>query len=180
MSESHAPQLQRIGTLATLGAELAHLAWEAAHGGVKAHHILNRDTLPEISNWWGVFLLPLLAWFLLGRIARRISTTGSRRLPAQVMVGLIGALLYGLGLTVAFSTGASEIASLMARGILFLALLLPVYRAECVLGLVLGMTFTFGVVLPTAFASILAGISAVVQLVIVPAVLRLVHRIARK
>jgi hypothetical protein len=29
------------------------LAWNHFHGGVPSHHILAREDLPEISNWWG-------------------------------------------------------------------------------------------------------------------------------
>ena len=176
MTSARAPQLQRLGTLATLGAESAHLAWEATHGGVKAHHILNRDSLPEISNWWGLLVLPLLAWFLLGRVERRMTASGNTQIPSGITVGFVGALLYGAGLALAFTTGHSEISSLMFPGMLALALLLPVYRAECVLGLVVGMSFTFGVVLPTAIATILALISALVHLVVVPVGRRVVGR----
>ena len=54
-----------------------------------------------------------------------------------------------------------------------LALLLPVYRAECVLGFVLGMTLTFGAVLPTVFGSIIAAVSVVVHLYVRPVLMRL-------
>ena len=53
-------------------------------------------------------------------------------------------------------------------GMLLLALLLPVYRPECVLGFVLGMTFTFGAILPTVVASVIAAFSALVQLCVRP------------
>jgi hypothetical protein len=49
------------------------LLWGHFHGGVPAHHILNQKDLPEISNWWGGLLLPILTWFLFGRIETRLS-----------------------------------------------------------------------------------------------------------
>ena len=65
-------------------------------------------------------------------------------------------------------------------GMLLLALLLPVYRAECVLGFVLGMTFTFGAILPTMVASVIAVFSALVQLCVRPVLMGRWHRLRHK
>ena len=37
-----------------------------------------------------------------------------------------------------------------------LALFVPIYRAECVLGFILAMTVPFGAVLPTVFATVMS------------------------
>ena len=79
----------------------------------------------------------------------------------NVVAGFAGALLFGVLLAAFFTNGLGHISSYMFRGLLLLALFLPIYRAEYVLGFVLGMTFTFGAVLPTAVASLVALISAV-------------------
>ncbi|HSF52731.1 MAG TPA: hypothetical protein VLA71_03215, partial [Algoriphagus sp.] len=50
--------------------------------------------------------------------------------------------------------------------VLLAALFLPIYRAECLLGFVFGMTYTFGAVLPTLVGSILALIGAAIYLFI--------------
>jgi hypothetical protein len=55
-------------------------------------------------------------------------------------------------------------------GILLIALFYPIYRAECLLGFVLGMTFTFGAVLPTGIGSILASIGFLTFNLVEPAV----------
>ena len=34
------------------------LVWNYYHGGVPRHHILHREDLPAISNWWGGLLPP--------------------------------------------------------------------------------------------------------------------------
>jgi hypothetical protein len=52
--------------------ELGHLFWEHVNGGVLSHHLLNRSDFPSISNWWGIIILPLLAWFSTTRIRKRI------------------------------------------------------------------------------------------------------------
>jgi hypothetical protein len=155
-------------TGAILLAELAHLAWEHFHGGVVSHHILHRPDLPSISNWWGALLLPGLAWFLIGRIQKRAVSSSSQSrmvlgLPAAILIGFVVSLLFGAALAVAFSFGYEAVTSYMFLSMFLTALLFPIYRAECVLGFVLGMTFTFGAVLPTAVGSIFASISALVR-----------------
>ncbi len=153
------------------------LAWEHAHGGVASHHLLQRADMPAISNWWGGLLLPVLSWFLLGRIHRRSArrpgrSTGAPMFPPGAAVGCAGALLYGVLLSAFFSHGYSDLTSYMFQSLLLLALFLPIYRAEYVLGFVLGMTVTFGAVLPTIAGSLVAGIAAVIYRYLRPAVLR--------
>lgn len=77
------PDLQSrlILAISAFALEVCHLGWEYTHGGVPAHHLLNNPELPAISNWWGLLVVPLLVWFLVGRIQRRAATlvqTGSR------------------------------------------------------------------------------------------------------
>jgi hypothetical protein len=163
-------------------AELAHLAWEYFNGGVRSHHVLNRADLPEISNAWGLLLLPALAWFLSGRIQKRIAlqtraSADASKLPMSVVAGFAGALLFGVVLSASFTYDYDNVASVMFRAMFLLALLLPVYRAECVLGFVLGMTFTFGAVLPTGIGSIFAALSAVAHLLVRPVLIRLWRRL---
>ena len=56
---------------------LGLLLWQYFHGEVPSHHILDRKDLPEISNWWGGLLLPILTWLLLSKIENRISKQDS-------------------------------------------------------------------------------------------------------
>jgi hypothetical protein len=146
--------------------ELAHLGWEHLNGGVPAHHLLNRSDLPAISNWWGIFVVPALTWFLIGRIQRRISKQvpdNPRSLPPVVLAGFFGSLAYGAALALAFTMNY-EAVSYMFLGLFAVSLLAPTYRAEYVLGFVLGMTFTFGAVLPTVIALLVASFSRLVHL----------------
>jgi hypothetical protein len=145
------------------------LAWNYFHGGVPSHHILDNEDLPAISNWWGGLLLPLLTWFLLYRIQKRLirnndEQSKTSRFSINILYGFIGALLFGMLLSAFFTFGYSDIPGYMLLGLLLLALFFPIYRAECILGFVIGMTFTFGAVLPTAVGSLLALISAVLYL----------------
>jgi len=152
-------------TALVLLAELIHLAWQHFHGGVVSHHILNHADLPAISNGWGAVLLPAVTWFLTGRIGRRVAlranhTGVTARLPSGIVASFVAALAFGVVLSIAFSFDYASVSSTMFFGVLALAMFLPLYRAECVLGFILGMAFTFGAVLPTLIGSMIAAIAA--------------------
>ena len=158
-------------------AELAHLVWEHLHGGVRSHHILNRADLPAISNAWGALLLPAMAWFLSGRVQKRITSQSHAKdaaamLPASVVAGFVGTLVFGTLFAGSFAYGYETVTGYLFQGLIVLALLLPLCRAEWVLGFVLGMTFTFGAVLPTVVGSVIAALSAVAHLVVFPLLVR--------
>ncbi len=150
------------------------LVWNHFHGGVSSHHILHRKDLPAISNWWSGVLLPLLTWFLLYRIQKRIlrhmaGKPDASKYLTNIIYGFVGALLFGILLAAFFTFGYFEILGYMVNGLLLLGMLFPTYRAEYLLGFVIGMTYTFGAVLPTAFGVIFAMAGAVLYLLIRPA-----------
>ena len=152
------------------------LAWNHYHGGVPSHHILHREDLPAISNWWGGLLLPLLTLFLLYRIQKRLMRDNVEKSKVSkplgnILYGFTGALLFGILLSVFFTFGYSNISGYILSGLFLFALFFPIYRAECMLGFVIGMTFTFGVVLPTAVGIILALVGAVLYLYVRPVIL---------
>lgn len=158
------------------------LAWNYYHGGVPSHHILAKKDLPSISNWWGGLLLPLLTWWLLYRIQKRVVRNNpeySDSQQTQVIYGFVGALFYGIVLSVFFKFGYSDIPGYMLLGIFVLALFFPIYRSEYLLGFVIGMTYTFGAVLPTLIGSILASIAAVLHLLIRPRIMYVASRAMR-
>lgn len=137
------------------------LLWDYSHGGVPSHHILHQEDLPEITNWWGGILLPILTLFLTYRIQKRViskSDDSSNQLafPIQIMYGFIIALSFGILLSVFFMLGYSNLSGYMVYGLFLLALFFPIYRAECFLGFVIGMTYTIGAVLPTGVGAIFA------------------------
>lgn len=165
--------------LATL-AELGNLAWEHVHGGIATHHLLARADLPGISNAWSALLVPVLAWFLTGRIQRRIALrpVGARApLYRTMAAGFFAGLLFGIGIAMSFTGGYETLLSWLFQGMVVLALLLPGYRAECLMGFVLGMMHTFGALLPTLVASAIVLASAVVHLGVRPLLARLWIRI---
>ncbi len=146
-------------------AELAHLVWENLHGGIVSHHLLARPDLPAVWNGWGLVLLPALAWFVSGRVARRIARHAAPgRAIRAAWLGSVIAAAIGAALSIAFVSGVEDAAFAVLVSALVLGLLLPAYRAECLLGFVLAMTFTFGAVLPLLIGGIVATVSAIAHL----------------
>jgi hypothetical protein len=144
----------RIRAAITISATLgigSLLGWQALHGGVPAHHILHRADMPAISNWWGALIIPVLTWFLLGRMKPRATTR-----PKLVLISFAAGALVGTAQAITFFTGHEAITSNIVLSLFALALFVPIYRAECVLGIILAMTVPFGAVLPTAFAAVMA------------------------
>jgi hypothetical protein len=66
-------------------------------------------------------------------------------------------------LAASFHFGASQISLIAFAGLFPCALALPVYRAEYILGFVVGMTATFGSVIPSVFALVLAALSFIAR-----------------
>ncbi len=129
------------------------------------NHLLNREDLPAVSNWCGGIIIPLLTWFLLYRIQwRKSNSTEPTIIPKNVLYAFIAAFCFGILVSVTFSFGLADIPFYMMIGLLILALFFPIYRAECFLGFVLGMVYTFGGVLPIGVASVFAILGAVLYL----------------
>jgi hypothetical protein len=149
--------------LAALAFAAVHLAIEHLAGGVKSHHLLNRSDLPAISNWFGLVTLPLLGFVLGLRVSSHVSEERLAGFPRPILAALVGALLYAACLAASFEAGATNLTPFIFAGLFILALALPVYRAEYVVGFVLGMTFTFGSVLPLLVAAVIAALSFVVR-----------------
>lgn len=158
------------------------LLWNHFHGGVIGHHILHRGDLPKISNWWGGFLLPLLTLFLTYRVQKRLyrnndDKSNLSKIPMKYTYRFLLALSFGILLSVFFSFGYSDPMGYMMYGLLLLALFFPIYKAECLLGFVIGMTFTFGAVLPTGVGIILALIGAVFYLYVRTGMIFIIRKI---
>lgn len=125
------------------------LAWQHLHGGVPAHHLLAQESLPAVSNWWGLPALPALTWIALGRIDRRVMSSANASLSTRnALTGFVLALLFGALLSLFFATGKTGLTEAMLPVLALIALAYPIYRAECFLGFVIGMTITFGPILP--------------------------------
>jgi hypothetical protein len=157
----------RIIALATL-AYWGLLAYQYTHGGVTGHSFLARDDMPVISNWWGGLSIPLVAYVLTGRLQRRLVAFGtdSARADAALRmaaVAFVGAALYGGAMAIGFSTGYDEVSSFLFQALPVVGLLLPIFRAEYLLGFIVALSMCFGGVLPLIIATGVAGMSLVLH-----------------
>ena len=153
------------------------LLWEHFHGGVPRHHILHRKDLPEISNWWGGLLLPVLTWVLLGKIEKRLNKQDSLIQQAKDQnVKILGLFFLGLVLGILIAVSFTNDYKLLLDNILYIFLILSfvftIYYSEFILGFILGMTYTFGVILPTIFILIIAALGFLISRFIRPLILR--------
>jgi len=158
-----------------------NLIWDYLHKGVPSHHILHREDLPDISNWWGGIAVPLITWFLLIRIAKRANnnqTSGTNKLN-NAIYGFLGALLFGIILSFLFTIG-SNIPGYMMIGVILVSLFIPLYKAEFLLGFVIGMTYTFGGVLPVVIGIILTILFAIAYEFVRTGMLYLVSKVGSK
>ena len=154
------------------------LVWNYFHGGIPSHHLLADENLPEVSNIWGGILLPVLTWFLLYRIQLRINRRNNANSSvtysiSKILYGFVAAVLFGIVLSTFFTFGNTDVPGYMLILLFLLAVFIPVYRSEYILGFVIGMTYTFGAVLPTLVGSILALIGLVIYYGIRPVILYL-------
>ncbi len=158
------------------------LFWEHFHGGVASHHILQQQNLPSISNWWSGLLLPILTWFLLRRIEKRLNKNNSHTLQTNSSIGkvlwiFLTGLVFAVLLSISFTYEYKPFLDNVPYIIIILSFIIPLYYSEFILGFILGMTYTFGAILPTAFILIMAVIGLVAYRFIRPLILRLTTKI---
>lgn len=158
------------------------MLWDHFHGGVPRHHILADKNLPAISNWWGGLLLPILTWFLLYRIQIGIMSQSRKdsdmlSFRKHMVFRFAASLVFGILLSVFFSLGNPDLSGYLVLALLPIAFVVPIYRSECLLGFVIGMTYTFGTILPTMIGSIFVLIGAFVYLLLRPGIVYISSRI---
>lgn len=153
------------------------LLWQHFHGGVPSHHILDRKDLPEISNWLGALLLPILTWLLLDKIENRISKQyllkqQTKNKNTRILGLFLLGLVFGIVLAISFINNYKPFLDNILYIFLLLSLIVPIYYSEFILGFVLGMTYTFGAILPTVFMLIIAAVGYLIYRFIRPLIMR--------
>lgn len=136
----------------------SHLAWDYFHDGVPTHHLFHSADFPGMSNWWGGIALPFITWFLLYRVQKRMNENENSNTDhnlTQVVYRFSGALIFGIVLSILFTLG-SDAPGYMMIGIIVLSFFIPLFRAEYLLGYILGLAYTFGAIIPIVLGSILA------------------------
>ena len=161
---------------------LGLLIWDYFHDGVPSHHILDQKNLPAISNWWSAILLPILTWILLGKIKSRIENQTKidsqyKSAITRVLVRFSIGLVFGIILSVSFINNYKPFLDNVLYLLLILSFIVPIFFSEFILGFVLGMTYTFGAILPTAFILIMAAIGFVIYRFIRPLIMKLAKKI---
>ncbi len=145
----------KVATAAGFGLViLALILREYFSGGVITHHLLAQEDMPGFSNWWGLFTVTSLALIVLWLVDRRLQQHPETK-EGSVLRAFFGALLFGVAMGVLWEFGMVEILSKAIWLPLVLALFLPVYRPEYLLGFVVGMAYTFGGILPILFGVVL-------------------------
>lgn len=138
------------------------LIWNYFHGGVPSHHILDKKNLPAISNWWSGIFLPILTWILLTGIKTRIQKQPYpheqyKSLMTNTLVRFAIGLIFGIILSVSFIYNFKPFMGNVLYLLLIISFFVPIFFSEFILGFVLGMTYIFGAILPTAFILIMAA-----------------------
>ena len=133
-----------------------HLSIEFFTGGVRVHYPLMRDDLPALSNWWGLIVLPFLAWVFYAGMKNDTEQPAWVGLSTSTLVRLAMAFAYGWLIGGTFTLGFEALPGYLFFALIGIGIGYPLYRPEVMLGLILGMTFTFGAVIPTVVIGIVA------------------------
>lgn len=142
------------------------LVVEHFNGGIKTHHFLARADLPGFSNWLSLLVLPLLGITVAVReVALRTKLQGTAS-TSRLAVAAAFAAVYGAALSASFLFGLEQLSLVLFGSLFLISVALPVYRAEYILGFVVGMTIAFGSVIPLVFAVVFATLSYVARRVV--------------
>lgn len=153
---------QRLAFVLLIAAfAILHLSLEMLTGGVRTHYPLMREDMPALSNWWGLLILPLFGWIAHYFATKENSGAGILGLNKVVFYRLACGFSYGALIAAGFELGLGQMPLYLLLGLLLGGIVYPLYRGELMLGLVMGMTYTFGAVIPTVLTGLLAMVSLI-------------------
>ncbi|WP_159819381.1 hypothetical protein [Colwellia sp. 20A7] len=180
MTEKQFEKLKYYVIAVTVFFVAGHLLWEHLNGGILSHHLMHHPGYPLISNWWGVLILPFLAWLSIVRIKKRITLQPSdaperAKILRAVLIGFFGMLVLSLVQSVSVIFGYENVAMYLSLGLVVVGLFLPIYKAECIFGYVFGSIVFTGAVIPLIGILVIAGISWFSHLCIKPLVFRVLR-----
>ncbi len=148
-------------TLGSLLLTLLFILLEYFNGGVITHHLLAREDLPGISNWWGLLTIPLLTWIVMSFINKRrnkklkLESTHLKRFDIKILKSFLAALLFGVMVSVLWKFSLEGILQYFILFPVLAAVLKPTYLPEYLLGFVIGLLCTFGGILPIIIGLVL-------------------------
>ena len=180
MTEKQFKKLKYYVIAITILFVVGHLLWEHLNGGISSHHLMHHSDYPSISNWWGLLILPFLAWLSTVRIEKRVTLQHSdapvtAKILRVVLIGFFGMLLLSLVQSLSFSVGYENVAIYLSLGLVVAGLFLPIYRAECIFGYVFGAIVFTGAIIPLIGILVIAGISWFSHVCIKPLVFRVIR-----
>ncbi|SEL39664.1 hypothetical protein SAMN04487910_2336 [Aquimarina amphilecti] len=139
-----------------------HIFWEHYNGGVTTHHLLAREDLPGISNWWGLLSIPLLSWILISLSKWLHNKNPTTYGLSQITKGFIGGLVFGILISLLWEFRLENILQYAIWSPIILAFFIRIYLPGNLLGFILGLTYTFGGILPIAIGLVLITVSFLV------------------
>jgi len=148
-------------TLSVFFLTLLFILFEYFNGGVITHHLLAREDLPGISNWWGLVTVPLLSWISILLISKRrdaiikLEPAQLENYDAKILKAFLFALLFGITASLMWKFNLANILRYFILTPILFAFFKPVYLPEYLLGFVIGMQFTFGGILPIIVGTVL-------------------------
>jgi uncharacterized membrane protein len=118
----------------------------------------------------------------LSRIEKRLNKKNSETEQSNTALNkvfwiFLTGLVFGVLLSTSFTYEYKPFLDNVLYIIIVLSFIIPVYYSEFILGFILGMTYTFGAILPTVFILIIAVVGLVAYRIIRPIVLSLGARI---
>lgn len=180
MTEKQFKKLKYYVIAITVFFVAGNLLWEHLNGGIFSHHLMHHSDYPAISNWWGLLILPLLAWLSTVRIEKRVTlqlgdAPVRTKILRVVFIGFFGMLVLSLIQSLSFSVGYENVAIYLSLGLVVVGLFLPIYRAECIFGYVFGSIVFTGAIIPLIGILVIAGISWFSHVCIKPLVFRVIR-----
>ena len=155
-----------LGSAGAFVLTLVFILLEHFNGGVITHHLLAREDLPGISNWWGLVTIPLLTWVVMSLInVRRDKTPEPTNLgdDTKILKHFLTALLFGIVASILWEFRLADILQYFILLPILIAFFKPVHLPEFLLGFVIGMSYTFGGILPIIVGTVLVVICFLVN-----------------
>lgn len=179
MTKSDSKKLKYYVIVVTILFVAGNLLWEHLNGGIVSHHLMHHSDYPSISNWWGLLILPFLAWFSTVRIERRVTLQPSdaplrAKILRFVLIGFFCMLVLSLVQSLSVTFGYGNVAMYLSLGLVVVGLFLPIYKAECIFGYVFGSIAFSGAIIPLIGILVIAGISWFSHVCIKPLVFRVI------
>ncbi|MBX2828232.1 MAG: hypothetical protein KTR22_08720 [Flavobacteriaceae bacterium] len=154
----------------TIGAfiiTLLFILWEYMNGGVITHHLLAREDLPGISNWWGLLTVSLLTWLVVTFIQRRRrQTEKDEESDDNLIKRFLGGLIFGMVVSLLWELDLEAVLPFFILLPVLLSFFTRVHFPESLLGFVIAMIYSFGGILPILIGLVLLLLSFIVYTLI--------------